>query len=60
MNRGGAMFLEDGVEIGNVLRGNLAVFVRTSSSLLNDDVTPAAFWVPIKQVSREFYKYPYF
>jgi len=42
---GGAMFLEDGVEIGNVLRGNLAVFVRTSSSLLNDDVTPAAFWV---------------
>ncbi|CAF3637436.1 unnamed protein product [Rotaria sp. Silwood1] len=42
---GGAMFLEDGVEIGNVLRGNLAVYVRTSSSLLNEDVTPAAFWV---------------
>ncbi|CAF0819146.1 unnamed protein product [Rotaria sp. Silwood1] len=42
---GGAMFLEDGVEIGNILRGNLAVFVRTSSSLLNEDVTPAAFWV---------------
>ena len=39
------MFLEDGVEIGNVLSGNLAVFVRTSSSLLNEDVTPAAFWV---------------
>lgn len=45
MFRGGAIFLEDGVEVGNVLRGNLAVFVRTSSSLLNEDVTPAAFWV---------------
>ncbi|CAF3592631.1 unnamed protein product [Rotaria sordida] len=42
---GGAMFLEDGIEVGNILRGNLAVFVRTSSSLLNEDVTPAAFWV---------------
>ena len=45
MYRGGAIFLEDGVEIGNVLRGNLAVYVGTSSSLLNEDVTPAAFWV---------------
>ncbi|CAF3424464.1 unnamed protein product [Rotaria sp. Silwood1] len=36
---------EDGVETGNILNGNLAVFVRTSSSLLNEDVTPAAFWV---------------
>ncbi len=45
LSRGGAIFLEDGVEMGNVLRGNLAVFVRTSSSLLNEDVTPAAFWV---------------
>ena len=43
--RGGAMFLEDGVEIGNTFDGNLAVFVRTSSSLLNEDVTPAAIWV---------------
>ena len=42
---GGAYFLEDGVEIGNVFRYNLAVFVKTSSSLLNEDVTPAAFWV---------------
>lgn len=45
------MFLEDGVEVGNVFRGNLAVFVRTSSSLLNEDVTPAAFWVnPLKRL----------
>jgi hypothetical protein len=43
--RGGAIFLEDGVEMGNVLRGNLAVFVQTSSSLLNEDLTPAAIWV---------------
>ena len=37
---GGAFFLEDGVEIGNVLQYNLAVFVQASSSLLNEDVTP--------------------
>ena len=37
---GGAYFLEDGVEIGNTFRYNLAVFVKTSSSLLNEDVTP--------------------
>ncbi len=42
--RGGAYFLEDGVEIGNKFRYNLAIYVRTSSSLLNEDVTPAAFW----------------
>ncbi|XP_052286416.1 fibrocystin-L-like [Dreissena polymorpha] len=42
---GGAMFLEDGVETGNTFQYNLAVFVRESSSLLNDDVTPASFWV---------------
>jgi hypothetical protein len=45
MYRGGAVFLEDGVEIGNVIDGNLLVFVQTSSSLLNEDVTPAGFWV---------------
>jgi hypothetical protein len=45
MYRGGAVFLEDGVEIGNVIQGNLAVFVQTSSGLLNEDVTPAGFWV---------------
>ncbi len=42
---GGAFFLEDGVEIGNKFTYNLAVFVRTSSSLLNEDATPAAFWI---------------
>ncbi|XP_069121982.1 fibrocystin-L-like [Argopecten irradians] len=41
---GGAFFLEDGIESGNTIQYNLAVFVRESSSLLNDDVTPASFW----------------
>ncbi len=42
---GGALFLEDGVEIGNVYEYNLVVFVHASTSLQNDDITPAAFWV---------------
>ncbi|XP_046549966.1 LOW QUALITY PROTEIN: fibrocystin-L-like [Haliotis rubra] len=43
--KGGSLFLEDGIETGNFFRWNLALFVRASSSLLNDDITPAAFWV---------------
>ena len=42
---GGAVFLEDGVETDNIFEQNLAVFVIASSSLQNDDITPAAFWV---------------
>ncbi|XP_040210792.1 fibrocystin-L-like [Rana temporaria] len=42
---GGAFFIEDGIEHGNVLQYNLAVFVQQSTSLLNDDVTPAGYWV---------------
>ncbi|XP_066572050.1 PKHD1 like 1, tandem duplicate 1 isoform X2 [Amia ocellicauda] len=42
---GGAFFIEDGIETGNILQYNLAVFVHQSTSLLNDDVTPAAYWV---------------
>ena len=42
---GHAYFLEDGVEVGNIIQDNLGVFVRGSSSLLNVDVTPATFWV---------------
>ncbi|XP_012942613.1 fibrocystin-L [Aplysia californica] len=41
---GGSFFLEDGDEIGNIFQYNLAVFVRSSTSLRNDDITPAAFW----------------
>nr|XP_055075552.1 fibrocystin-L-like [Misgurnus anguillicaudatus] len=43
--KGGAFFIEDGIETGNILQYNLAIFVRQSTSLLNDDVTPAAYWV---------------
>lgn len=42
---GGAFFLKDGVERNNVLQHNLAVRVRRSTSLLNDDLRPAAFWL---------------
>ncbi|XP_072303332.1 fibrocystin-L-like [Eucyclogobius newberryi] len=42
---GGALFIEDGIETENILQYNLAVFVKQSTSLLNDDVTPAAYWV---------------
>ncbi|CAK8682970.1 unnamed protein product [Clavelina lepadiformis] len=42
---GGAIFIEDGIETGNTIQYNLAVFVRQSTSLLNDDITPAAYWV---------------
>ncbi|XP_043232444.1 fibrocystin-L-like [Amphibalanus amphitrite] len=42
---GHAFFTEDGIEAYNVIQYNLAVFTRTSSSLLNVDVTPASYWV---------------
>ncbi|XP_061189118.1 fibrocystin-L-like [Saccostrea echinata] len=42
---GGSFFLEDGIETGNTFQYNLALFVKASSSLLNDDITPACFWV---------------
>ena len=42
---GGAFFHEDGIETGNIWQYNLAIFVRMSSSLQNDDIAPAAFWV---------------
>lgn len=42
---GGSFFLEDGIETGNIFQYNLAIFVISSTSLLNDDITPACFWV---------------
>lgn len=42
---GGAFFLEDGIETGNVFQYNLLTFIKSSTSLLNDDITPAAIWV---------------
>ena len=43
--KGLSFFIEDGLEVHNTIRQNLAVYTRQSSSLLNPDVTPAAFWV---------------
>ncbi len=42
---GHAYFFEDGNEQQNTVQGNLGVFVRASSSLLNVDITPATYWV---------------
>ncbi|XP_063855726.1 fibrocystin-L-like isoform X2 [Scylla paramamosain] len=42
---GHAIFTEDGVEQNSVVQYNLAVYTRTSSSLLNVDVTRSSFWV---------------
>ncbi|ROT65416.1 putative fibrocystin-L [Penaeus vannamei] len=44
-NMGHAIFTEDGVEQFNVIQYNLAVYTRSSSSLLNVDITPSAYWV---------------
>lgn len=43
--KGGAFFLEDSIETGNIIENNLAIMVLASSSLQNDDITPAAFWI---------------
>ena len=44
-NLGHAYFLEDGIETGTIIQRNLGIFTRSSSSLLNVDVTPATFWI---------------
>ena len=43
--KGLSFFIEDGIEENNIIRQNLAVYTKQSSSLLNPDVTPASFWV---------------
>ncbi|GIL91633.1 hypothetical protein Vretifemale_19242 [Volvox reticuliferus] len=42
---GHTFFLEDGIETGNLIEGNLAIYVKVSDALLNTDTTPAAFWI---------------
>jgi hypothetical protein len=42
---GGAFFLEDSIEMNNVFQYNFLAGVKASSSLLTDDITPAAFWI---------------
>ena len=43
--RGNAFFMEDGIETGNTIQYNLGIFVISSTSTLNVDVTPASYWV---------------
>jgi hypothetical protein len=42
---GHTYFLEDGIESGNLLDGNLGLATLASNALLNTDATPATFWV---------------
>ena len=42
---GNAYFMEDGIETGNIIQYNLGIFVKSSSSELNVDITPATYWV---------------
>jgi hypothetical protein len=42
---GHALFIEDAIETKNLYDGNLIVKVKGSSSLLNTDQTPGAFWI---------------
>ena len=42
---GGAFFLEDSIEHSNIFQYNFLAFVKSSTSLRNDDVTAAAFWI---------------
>ena len=44
-NMGHAYFTEDGIETNNIIQYNLAIFTRSSNSLLNVDVTPASYWI---------------
>ena len=43
--KGNAFFMEDGIETGNAIQYNLGIFVTSSTSTLNVDVTPASYWV---------------
>jgi hypothetical protein len=42
---GHTFFLEDGIEQGNYITGNLGMLTRPSQALLNTDTTPAVFWI---------------
>ena len=42
---GGALFLEDGIEEHNTFHQNVVIFCKASTSLQNDDITPAAYWI---------------
>ena len=54
---GHAFFIEDGIETGNTIQYNLGVAVRTSSTLLITDVTPATFWVTNPNNTRKYHSH---
>ena len=43
--KGHAYFLQNGVEVNNMLKNNLAVNVQASDLLRKTDQNPSAFWV---------------
>ena len=43
--KGLSFFVEDGIEINNIIQYNLAVYTRQSNSLLNPDIQPGSFWI---------------
>lgn len=44
-NMGHAFFLEDGIETGNILDGNLGIHTLVSNAMLITDYNPATFWI---------------
>ena len=42
---GHAFFMEDGIEVGNTITGNLALRVKPQYSMLSTDTVPAGFWI---------------
>jgi len=42
---GHSIFIEDGIETENEIRGNLVAVTRASHALLLTDVTPSSFWM---------------
>ena len=39
------MLLQDGIESGNLIEGNLVIYTIESNALLNTDTSPASYWI---------------
>ena len=44
-NMGHAVFMEDAVEVKNVVKGNLVIGTRPCYSCLVSDLTPSSYWI---------------
>ncbi|GFR40478.1 hypothetical protein Agub_g1045 [Astrephomene gubernaculifera] len=42
---GHTFFLEDGIESGNLIENNIAIYGKASDALLISDTTPAQYWI---------------